>query len=527
MNKKFSFSFKFLDRFKKNKQVEETENEEIVDLSDDGSTEDDFDPTTDPHKVYSQNTEENSLEEMPNTDEQSEEIFHTSSTRKPQFQSMDFPNEEGEASEDKTDPAIVTNTALLNPNNPPDEIVNLDDLVKLHREKIESGEDIETTHEDDHETDPGQFVELKSTKKIDELLEEAKVKQSFQFFSFKDKFKKFTTPSNTASSEESKSLNFSRFEWSQIVLKIFSPYNRHRVHALFIIALVGTFTYLIGKNGALILGLLKSPTTSKVIARSEGTTPDVINTTPEDITKVTNVNLFNAKATEADAQKGPSVDIDSIVCTEGEKPTDLPLKLMDTVVLQDSVKSVAAVQVRGRNELLNIREGEKLDSMAEVSKINRLNVVIKNLETGTCEYIGNNDDETAPSPIKYVSAKQGKALLKGNNPEIKSTGNNFKITKAYRNKMLANINQILTEAKAVQITNPDGTLSYKMTEVIPGSIYSQLNIQENDIITHINGKKIENLNELMSLLGRIKEIDQFQLTLKRNGMNENLEYNFE
>ena len=43
----------------------------------------------------------------------------------------------------------------------------------------------------------------------------------------------------------------------------------------------------------------------------------------------------------------------------------------------------------------------------------------------------------------------------------------------------------------------------------------------------INGKKIENLNELMSLLGRIKEIDQFQLTLKRNGMNENLEYNFE
>jgi type II secretory pathway component PulC len=93
--------------------------------------------------------------------------------------------------------------------------------------------------------------------------------------------------------------------------------------------------------------------------------------------------------------------------------------------------------------------------------------------------------------------------------------------------MLANINQILTEAKAVQITNPDGTLAYKMTEVIPGSIYSQLNIQENDIITHINGKKIENLNELMSLLGRIKEIDQFQLTLKRNGMNENLEYNFE
>ena len=31
----------------------------------------------------------------------------------------------------------------------------------------------------------------------------------------------------------------------------------------------------------------------------------------------------------------------------------------------------------------------------------------------------------------------------------------------------------------------------------------------------------------MGLLGRIKEIDQFQIGLKRNGMSENLEYGFE
>jgi hypothetical protein len=31
----------------------------------------------------------------------------------------------------------------------------------------------------------------------------------------------------------------------------------------------------------------------------------------------------------------------------------------------------------------------------------------------------------------------------------------------------------------------------------------------------------------MNLLGRIKEIDQFQIGLKRNGMSENKEYGFE
>ena len=93
--------------------------------------------------------------------------------------------------------------------------------------------------------------------------------------------------------------------------------------------------------------------------------------------------------------------------------------------------------------------------------------------------------------------------------------------------MINNMSDILTQAKAVQITNPDGSLCFKMTEIVPGSLYSQLDIQENDIICNINGKKIDNLNELMGLLGRIKEIDQFQIGLKRNGMNENKEYGFE
>jgi type II secretory pathway component PulC len=93
--------------------------------------------------------------------------------------------------------------------------------------------------------------------------------------------------------------------------------------------------------------------------------------------------------------------------------------------------------------------------------------------------------------------------------------------------MVTNMSDILTQAKAIQIMNPDGSLCFKMTEVVKGSLYSQLNIQEDDIICNINGKKIENLNDLMGLLGKIKEIDQFQLGLKRNGMSENLDYGFE
>ena len=33
-----------------------------------------------------------------------------------------------------------------------------------------------------------------------------------------------------------------------------------------------------------------------------------------------------------------------------------------------------------------------------------------------------------------------------------------------------------------EIKNPDGSLSFKMTDVVPGSIYSQLDISDGDII---------------------------------------------
>lgn len=317
-----------------------------------------------------------------------------------------------------------------------------------------------------------------------------------------------------------------KFSWNDFVLKLFSPYTRVKVHGVFIILLVVTFTYLIGKGTALFLGR-STPVVSSV--KSNIAIPiEKTDTTLQDINRISSTNLFNIKESAKTSEPKERKDISSIICLDAEKPTAEPLKLLDTIVLQDSVKSVASVQVRGSSELVNVREGEQLNNTVEVSKINRMKIILKNLETGDCEYIASEDDEAPEMPnIQIMSKKQAKSFFKSTNPMIKNTGNTFKIKRQFRDKMISNMSEVLTQAKAIQITNPDGSLAFKMTEVVPGSIYSQLNIQNDDIITSINGKKIENLNELMSLMGRIKEIDQFQIGLKRNGMNENLEYGFE
>ena len=75
--------------------------------------------------------------------------------------------------------------------------------------------------------------------------------------------------------------------------------------------------------------------------------------------------------------------------------------------------------------------------------------------------------------------------------------------------MLGNISSVLTQARAIPITNGDGTISFKVTEIVPGSIYSQLNIQENDIITGINGKKLTQLMKSHHFW-KIRDITNFQ-----------------
>lgn len=316
-----------------------------------------------------------------------------------------------------------------------------------------------------------------------------------------------------------------KFSWNDFVLRIFSPYSRGKIHSVFIILLVVTITYMFGKNIALFLS--KAPPVAKV-ARAPQVQTENNDSTIQDINKIVSANLFNAKESDKAINNAPLKDIESIICNEADKPTALQIKLLDTIVLQDSVKSVASVQVRGNTELMNVREGERLEEMAEVSKIDRMRLILKNLQTGDCEYASSETEAEIPMPdFKILSPKKGKSLFKSMNPNIKNTGNTFKIKKNYRDSMVTNMSEILTQAKAVQITNPDGSLCFKMTEIVPGSLYSNLDIQENDIICDINGKKIENLNDLMGLLGKIKEIDQFQIGLKRNGMTENKEYGFE
>ncbi|MBC7714497.1 MAG: hypothetical protein H7177_14220 [Rhizobacter sp.] len=485
--KKFNFNFKFLDRFK-NKKSEKDFNEDDVRLNEE--IVEDADVET---------SEDGNEEEAPNFQTLTRENLQHSP---PPVDDDNFSDDNPEDFAEKTLSGFnlnkfrEENQGLVNDNL--DEVDRTDSNISYQQMEVDAPEKPDITS--------------------------SRFKFKFPRFNREETEKNF----KARFSGENPMKSFDKFRWNDFILKLFSPYSRGKIHGAFVILLVVVFTYLIGKSAALFMGR-SAPIVAGGVKSSIVVPMEKADTTTQDLNKISSTNLFNIKESDKAGVKKEQKDIASIVCLDAEKPTSEPLKLLDTIVLQDSVKSVASVQIRGGAELVNVREGEQLNNSVEVSKINRMKIILKNLTTGDCEYIASEDQE-APVPmpnLKILNPLAGAKLFKSTIPEIKNTGNNFKIKRAFRDKMISNMSEVLTQAKAIQITNPDGSLSFKMTEVVPGSIYSQLDIGNDDVITSINGKKIENLNELMGLLGRIKEIDQFQIGRTRNGMNTNLEFNFE
>lgn len=304
---------------------------------------------------------------------------------------------------------------------------------------------------------------------------------------------------------------------SRLSDRFLSRESREPIHQLSLVLLVCGITYSLGKMSALFL----RGTPQVDGRRFEVSLPMDREFRVNDLMIVKSANLF--RTNEGPGQKKKVADTK---CEKAQQPSSLPIRLMNTVVLQDSVKSIASVQVSGQRDLKEFREGDTIDNMAKIFKISRLELLVKNSQTGICESITSSQlKEGRTSPISVMSPSQSRSYVANKKiPGIENVGNKFTIKKDVLDEKLKDIGAILTQARAVKIQNPDGSLSFKMTEMDPEGVFPILGLQEGDIITAINGKPIMDLNEVMSLFGKIKNIENLSLGIKREGAESVQDY---
>jgi len=216
------------------------------------------------------------------------------------------------------------------------------------------------------------------------------------------------------------------------------------------------------------------------------------------------------------------------ICENSTLPSSLSFQLLSTIVMQNTQKSLASVSTRGKNSAGNYRLGDKLESSARIDQIERLRIIFRNLKNGQCEFISNTYFNPKNDRIKVMESSAGKAFVSQQNlnESIKNDGNNFQISRSYLQSKLTDINSILTQARGIPITNPDGTLSFRIEDVEPGGLFPHLGINNGDVISKINGRAITNFNEVMNMFNQLKNMKNLNLTLLRNGVETPQQYEF-
>jgi type II secretory pathway component PulC len=337
--------------------------------------------------------------------------------------------------------------------------------------------------------------------------------------------KKINLPPALQSVEKEIKAKISKVNWRNIHNEFFHQKNRGTYHRVFQYSGILLITFVIGKSTGILLSGSKDyknlPKNSSLDIDKE----NELNT--KNVNKIKNAKLFKTQAQKLDPGKKKPVVKTNIACKSASKTSRLPIKLVNTIVLQDSVKSIASVQVRGENLLKEFRIGEEINGLAKLDRIERSKLIVKNLKSGNCESIENVKVESESpiavlSPTKSRQFKKSRKKIKG----IENDGNSFSIEKSFLKNKMSNISDILTQARGIQINNPDGTISFKIVDIEPGGIFAYLGIENNDIITQINGESINDLNAVMSLFGKISNVDKLNLTVKRGGTETPLDYKF-
>lgn len=207
---------------------------------------------------------------------------------------------------------------------------------------------------------------------------------------------------------------------------------------------------------------------------------------------------------------------------ENNKPvlTSLPLKLVGSIIHGARQKSVATIQVSGK-DIQAVMEEEEVEGMAKIREITRFKVIFRNLRNRKLEYIEIKEENKIQMGVSSKKTDQSF----GN---VEKTNFTFKRTEL--NKYLENLPRVLQDAKAVPYVAPGsgGEVSgFKLVAIKAGSIYETLGLKRGDIIKGVNGEPVDTPQKAMELYQALKSADGIQLEITRGGSPTTLNYTLE
>ncbi|MGE0633120.1 MAG: type II secretion system protein GspC, partial [Pseudobdellovibrionaceae bacterium] len=235
---------------------------------------------------------------------------------------------------------------------------------------------------------------------------------------------------------------------------------------------------------------------------------------------MTSRDIFNA-----DGIMPPALQAQGSDKTEQEDVpvlSSLPLNLIGTIVFAVPDKSIATIELKGKNLVQAFSVGSEIDNIAKLEKVEREKVIFRNLNNNRLEYI----EMKSTSKISFKAGPVETPTAKAASDVIQTAPNKYEIKRSDLLKYTNNLNEILQQARAVPDRDPNtGEIRcFRILDLAPGSIYEKFGVQRMDCISSVNGQEIKSPQQALEMYNALKNSSNVSIGFERGGTKQNSDF---
>lgn len=139
-------------------------------------------------------------------------------------------------------------------------------------------------------------------------------------------------------------------------------------------------------------------------------------------------------------------------------------------------------------------------------------------EIGKNKTVLKKGDKKEVLEVKFIEAEPPK-------PDVADTVHpigGIKLDQREVESALSDLNKVMTQARVVPNLVGGKTSGYRMFNIAPGSIYTKLGLQNNDVVERVNGVEIKSPDALYQLFQQVKNESRITLDFNRGGRKESV-----
>jgi general secretion pathway protein C len=204
---------------------------------------------------------------------------------------------------------------------------------------------------------------------------------------------------------------------------------------------------------------------------------------------------------------------------DGKEPSSAPApvaatnyKLIGTI----EGESFAGAVLEDTSGQAFYRIHQKLPDGGQIVKVLRDRVTMKQADGSTSEVVIEDD-------TKIVSMNSPKPAPGAPNVQ-KLSKNTWVVDQREVAASTNNISQLLTQARALPYLENGKTVGFRISEIVPGSLYEKIGLQNGDVIEKINSQDVDDPAKFFQMYQGLQEAQSITLDLMRNGQRQTLNY---